>query len=1394
MANPFDQFDGGPTPAAPAPADRYPPPGISAPIAAYSMKGSNPFDQFDGGGGPSAEPQASIGSLGLNAASGFNEHLARLIGAPVDVATNILNQLRRSSNQMQQDMPAAFRSSLMGRGDLPPIEHPFGGSESVAQGMASLGVDPSQFPATNAPERAARAAGGAAADTLGMVTGARLAAPLVPATAPVVRGSLQTLGSAPPLATTVAGGVGGATGNVAAAQVPDEYAQFRPLVDEAGNIIGGGGAALGLHAGGAALTGGYNAARNAIAPLTAAGRERLAGETLARNATDLGAARAALNDAENGGQIAPGLGQPTTGQLTGDEGLLSLQNKMAARSQAAFAERANQQDAARAAYAEGTAPAGSQSGDLSAAIMARYGAEDEATKAALDSAVSRAAAKTRALGGEVTTDDNGATIRSELANARLVAKGRENKAWDAIEANGVKAIDVDPSRQAVKSVLDDIPEDATQPSGQEADIYQKILAWPKVRDFRNFQAVRSDLLAAMAQERATNGISPAYRRMAEVERGLFNNIGSQAMAAEAAAARPGANSSAPVNAPTAGDFIYTPSGRKVGIRHEIVEGNTLVPSHDQDLRPNPNFPPSLQPRDRTRIASDTQIKSMSQNLQPERLATSPDAMSGAPVVGPDGIVESGNARTLAILDAYRTGGPSATAYRDFLNQRFNTEGFENPVLIRRRTTDLSPAERVKFVQEANANPGLSLSATERATQDAARITPDTMGLYKGGDITSAENRPFVLSLMKSIPERGEEGGMVTAGNTLSLEGQRRLENALLAKAYPDSHVVSQLAETGDEAGKSFANAMKAAAPTMGLLRVGIDHGIVPPQFDIAKGLTEAAELVAKARASKTPLKDMVAQQDAFASVHPMRDNILRSAFGDDFSGRLNQARFADVLRFYADEAAKQSTQAQLFASTVTPEAILQAGAARRGKAFTPSTSSATAPGPTQGMGGGRGESGPAPSGYGIGEAGSSAPGQTPNGRNTGILQGPPLTENWTAEDAAAYRNARALTRERAQTFDKGAVGKALAQRGYDVYTLADSQVPARFFNSGARASQDAQDFLRAAGDRPTAVAALHDYAAVSLIKSAGRSDGTLDPAKFSTWAARHSEALRAFPELQAKFADAAAANDAIAEATAARKQFTDTYSKGIASRFLGGADPTRAIEGALGSKNAVPAVRELAGMVRGNPDAAGGLQRAAIDLLSRRSGDFSNAAGLQTYVARNRAALSEIFSPEQMGRLDSIVADAARARITVPASKGVPPKFNLLERWMIYETLGGAAEHLSNHAGHGLGYVVPPLYVGLTHLRKIGFERVNDLVTEAMLHPEIARTLLAKVPDAEAPALAKKLGAQMAALTLNAGLQASGPQPSAAPSAPAPAQPAPGPVYWGPSGGVFGPGLLSGTR
>ncbi len=192
---------------------------------------------------------------------------------------------------------------------------------------------------------------------------------------------------------------------------------------------------------------------------------------------------------------------------------------------------------------------------------------------------------------------------------------------------------------------------------------------------------------------------------------------------------------------------FTPAGRAVLVEPQVVELRTLVPSHLDDGALNPAYPHAegVQPRDRGAAPSQDQVRAIAAGLIPERLAPSVEAGFGAPIVADDLVVESGNGRVAALRRVYGDNSLSqvAEAYRDFpARQGFDVAGIEQPVLVSRRVSAPSPEERRAFVAEANGRATLAQGVAERARADAAMLD-DALPLWRGGDVDSLDNAPFV---------------------------------------------------------------------------------------------------------------------------------------------------------------------------------------------------------------------------------------------------------------------------------------------------------------------------------------------------------------------------------------------------------------------------------------------------------------------------------------------------------------------------------------------------------------------------------------------------------------------------------------------------------------------------
>lgn len=310
----------------------------------------------------------------------------------------------------------------------------------------------------------------------------------------------------------------------------------------------------------------------------------------------------------------------------------------------------------------------------------------------------------------------------------------------------------------------------------------------------------------------------------------------------------------------------TERGMAIPLRYRLAEAGDLTTSHTNDLTPNPAFPPELQPRDRARAASAEQISRIENAIRPELLGESVKASDGAPIVGPDAVVESGNARTIALRRAYDSG--KADAYRAWLADnaerfgltRADVEGMQRPVLVRERMGDINRAE---FARQANESAVAAMSPTEQARADAGRIT-DLSGLVanEDGTINATQSADFIRALLQQAVAPTERGAMLQADGRLSAPGMQRLRNAVFAKAYGDADILAMLTESTDANVRNILAGMMRAAPEVAKLRDLIEAG-ARQDADIAGPLSEAVRLFSQLRGEGRTVQQFLAQGSMF---------------------------------------------------------------------------------------------------------------------------------------------------------------------------------------------------------------------------------------------------------------------------------------------------------------------------------------------------------------------------------------------------------------------------------------------------------------------------------------------------------------------------------------------------
>ncbi|MGP9704527.1 defense against restriction DarA-related protein [Psychrobacter sp. AOP31-E1-50] len=327
----------------------------------------------------------------------------------------------------------------------------------------------------------------------------------------------------------------------------------------------------------------------------------------------------------------------------------------------------------------------------------------------------------------------------------------------------------------------------------------------------------------------------------------------------------------------------TPKGTKIESVFALVDAKFLIASHTANGSKNPKYPQELQPRDRARESSIAWVQKTSRELDPESLGRTGRVDTGAPIVGDDLVVESGNGRTIAIKMAYANG--DASEYREWLAENADmfgmtakqVESYKQPILVRMRTTQVNRSE---FAVEANQDDKLSFTASERAKSDAKRVNAGMLELFdpsESGDILAASNRPFVKSFLASLG--ATEAAQYTDSNGNPTQALvARIKGALFSKAYDDDRLLEMMADQTKPELQNTLNALTMAAPkfvaaqavnrsdAQDLAEKVVDSVEQSLSDEVKNAIVDATNMIMNAKLSNQDIKEYVLQQGLFEQV------------------------------------------------------------------------------------------------------------------------------------------------------------------------------------------------------------------------------------------------------------------------------------------------------------------------------------------------------------------------------------------------------------------------------------------------------------------------------------------------------------------------------------------------
>ena len=372
----------------------------------------------------------------------------------------------------------------------------------------------------------------------------------------------------------------------------------------------------------------------------------------------------------------------------------------------------------------------------------------------------------------------------------------------------------------------------------------------------------------------------------------------------------------------------TPKGTKIASKFALVDAKYVIASHNATGSKNPKYPHELQPRDRGRETSIAWVQKTAKELDPESLGRTSRVDTGAPIVGDDLVVESGNGRTMAIKLAYKEG--NAEEYREWLMENGDMFGFtanqvakfKEPILVRIRTSEIS---REEFAIEANQDDKLSFTASELAKSDAKRITDNMLELFTpndNGDLLSASNQPFIKSFLGSLG--ATEAAQYTDSNGQPTQAlAARMKAAVFSKAYDDDRLLEMMADQTNPELQNMINALSMAAGKFVEAQANnrsqtldISDGIVSAveqslNDKVKSAIVDASNILSNAKRSNQDVAEYVTQLGLFEDINPATAELAVFLANNSRSAK-KMAEYFKAMAGFIDYQAKHSQTLDMF--------------------------------------------------------------------------------------------------------------------------------------------------------------------------------------------------------------------------------------------------------------------------------------------------------------------------------------------------------------------------------------------------------------------------------------------------------------------------------------------------
>jgi hypothetical protein len=345
----------------------------------------------------------------------------------------------------------------------------------------------------------------------------------------------------------------------------------------------------------------------------------------------------------------------------------------------------------------------------------------------------------------------------------------------------------------------------------------------------------------------------------------------------------------PASGKTTTAFGQNPTN-KYEFRYRVVSLDEVIPSNTDSGAVNPDYDSTLQPRDRSRAASQRQIDQTARNFVPEAtLVDFHQVDKGSPIIGDDLMVESGNGRTLAMRRMRQAYPEQWEEYQATLPDYAESYGIDpdelrqvkDPILVRERISD---TDRADFAREANESAVLRMSTQEQAMQDRTLLSDSALQNFEVREesidqsLRRASNREFVQKFTAQLNEN-ERAEIMRKDGTLNRQGIWRMKAAMIARVFPGesgARVAETFTESLDSNVRNFERGIGGAMPALLRAEGQISGGARPKKLDMTEDFAASMDMLARLRENGIKTEDYLAQASLFErETTPTQDRLLR---------------------------------------------------------------------------------------------------------------------------------------------------------------------------------------------------------------------------------------------------------------------------------------------------------------------------------------------------------------------------------------------------------------------------------------------------------------------------------------------------------------------------------------